>query len=113
VSEIVGQHRCVAVTDESWTREVLLSERPVLVDFWAVWCPPCRKLTPLLEQLAVELADSVKIVTLNIDENPHTSRDYGVLSAPTLMVFSGGEVVRSMVGLRPKAQIVQMIEAAL
>ena len=102
-----------AVTDTTWTDEVLLSDRPVLVNFTADWCPPCRKLKPILHEIADELGDRVRVVTLDIDTSPNAARDYGVLSAPTLALFQGGELVRAVVGLRPKRQILSMIEDAL
>jgi len=101
-----------AVTDATWTEDVLLSDHPVLVDFWAEWCPPCRKIAPMLDEIAAELGDRVKIVTLDLDRNPNATRDYGVLAAPTLIVFRDGEPVRSVVGVQPKRKIVEMIEAA-
>lgn len=101
-----------AVTDATWTDEVLLSDRPVLVEFWAEWCAPCRKIKPMLVEIAAELGDRVRIVTLDTDANPNTARDYGVLAAPTLTVFRDGEPVRSVVGVQPKRKIVEMIEAA-
>jgi thioredoxin 1 len=102
-----------AVTDANWTDEVLLSEVPVLVDFWAVWCGPCRKMWPLLEQLSAEWGERVRVVSLDIDTNPNTTRDYGVLSAPTLMLFRGGEPVRSVVGVQPKARLAAQLGSAL
>ncbi len=102
-----------AVTDASFVTDVLQSDRPVLVDFWAEWCAPCRKVEPLLEEIAGEMGDKVRIVKLNIDENPETARAYRVMSVPTLTVFKGGQPVQSVAGARPKGDLVKLIEAAL
>jgi thioredoxin 1 len=102
-----------AVTDASFTSDVLQSETPVLVDFWAEWCAPCKKVSPLLEEIASEMGDRVRIVKVNIDENPETARAYRVMSVPTLTVFKGGQPVRSVAGARPKGDLVKLIEAAL
>ncbi|GAB2938903.1 thioredoxin [Micromonospora polyrhachis] len=101
------------VTDGSFVGDVLQSDKPVLVEFWAEWCMPCRKVAPLLEEIAGEMGDKVSIVKLNIDENPETARAYRVMSVPTLTVFKGGEPVQSVAGARPKGTLVKMIEAAL
>ncbi len=102
-----------AVTDASWTADVLQSEKTVVVDFWAEWCGPCRKISPVLDEIAVELGEQVEIVKLNIDENPNTARDYGVMSIPLVTVFKGGQPVDSILGARPKAQFLKMIQNAL
>ena len=101
------------VTDASFTEDVLRADKPVLVDFWAEWCMPCRKVSPLLEEIAGEMAGKVKIVKLNADENPQTVRSYQVMSLPTLIIFKGGEKVRQSVGAKPKRDLVRLIESAL
>jgi thioredoxin len=102
-----------AVTDETFVSEVLESDTPVLVDFWAEWCGPCLRVAPVLEEIAEEMGDKVKIVKLDIDANPHTARDYRVMSVPTLTVFKGGQPVQSVAGARPKGDLVRLIESAL
>jgi len=108
---IMGNTR--AVTDASFTSDVLQSDVPVLVDFWAEWCAPCRKVEPLLEEIATEMDGKVSIVKLNIDENPETARTYRVMSVPTLTVFKDGQPVNSVAGARPKGDLVRLIESAL
>ena len=102
-----------AVTDATFDSEVLQSETPVLVDFWAEWCGPCLRVAPVLEEVASELGDKVKIVKLDIDANPNTARDYRVMAVPTLTVFKGGEPVRSVAGAKSKGDLVRLIESAL
>ena len=102
-----------AVTDATFASEVLQSDTPVLVDFWAEWCGPCLRVAPVLEEIATEMGDKVKVVKLNIDANPNTARDYQVLSVPTLTVFKGGQPVQSVAGARPKGDLVRLIESAL
>ncbi|WP_329134138.1 thioredoxin [Streptomyces sp. NBC_01476] len=93
------------VTDATFAEEVLSSDKPVLVDFWAEWCGPCRQIAPSLDAIAAEHADEITIVKLNIDENPETAAKYGVMSIPMLNVYKGGEVVKTIIGAKPRAAL--------
>jgi thioredoxin 1 len=93
------------VTDASFEQDVLKSEKPVLVDFWAAWCAPCRRVAPILEQIQAEHGDKLEIVKLNVDENPETAMRYQVTSIPAMKVYSGGEVVKTVIGAKPKPAI--------
>jgi thioredoxin 1 len=92
----------IAVSDATFESEVLQSSQPVVVDFWAEWCGPCRQIAPALEEIAQELAGKVKIVKLNVDQNRETSMQYGIRGIPTLLLFKNGQVVAQEVGARPK-----------
>jgi thioredoxin 1 len=101
------------VTDNNFQAEVIESDVPVLVDFWAPWCGPCRVVSPVVEQIADERGDALKVVKLNTDENPQTAASFEILSIPTLIVFKGGEVAKKVIGAYPKAKLEAEIEPAL
>jgi thioredoxin 1 len=107
----MGENVC-EFTDGNFPTDVLKSEEPVLVDFWAPWCGPCRQIAPTIDQLATENAGSVKIGKVNIDENPGVAQEYGVASIPTLLIFKGGEVVNRVVGAQPKSRLQQLLDEA-
>jgi thioredoxin 1 len=102
-----------AVTDETFGSDVLQADTPVLVDFWAEWCGPCRQVAPILEEIAGEHREKLRIVKLNVDENPRTAATYGVTSIPTMNVYQGGQVVKTIVGAKPKAMLLKDLEAFL
>jgi thioredoxin 1 len=104
---VIDATHVMDVTDENFTAEVIGAELPVLVEFTADWCPPCRQMGPVLRALATEEADRLKVVQLNVDQNPETTNAYKVLSMPTFMVFRGGEPVKAMVGARPKRRLLE------
>ena len=101
------------IGDNDFQTEVLGSPQPVLVDFWAPWRGPCRMLAPLLDQLASENAESVKIVKVNVDDSPTTAQTYGVFNIPTLVLFKGGQVVDRFVGLQPKQKLQEALSQAV
>lgn len=100
------------VTDSSFDEEVLKSDVPVLVDFWAPWCGPCQQIGPIIAEVAEEMEGKAKVCKVNVDENQATAQKYGIMSIPTMMIFKGGEVVDSFVGLRPKEDIIERLTKA-
>jgi len=99
----------IVLTESNWYAEVINSDKPVLVDFWAPWCGPCRIIAPIIEELAMELGDKVKFGKLNTDENPNIAMRYGIRAIPTLILFKNGEVVDTKIGVHPKEVLRQMI----
>jgi thioredoxin 1 len=95
------------VTDATFDSEVLKSPKPVLVDYWAPWCGPCRMVAPVLEELAREYGDKIEFVSLNVDDNPEVTQTYGILNIPTLSLFKDGQVAKSIVGAKPKSALLR------
>lgn len=100
----------VQVTDESFESDVKKSKLPVVVDFWAAWCGPCKVIAPVLEDIAAQFDGKVKIAKMDVDSNPKTPASFSIMSIPSLLFFKNGEVVDQVVGVRPKAQLVEKIE---
>ena len=103
----------IHVSDDSFEQEVLQSEMPVLIDYWAEWCGPCRQIGPALEEISEEMAGKVKIVKVNVDENPNSPMQLGVRGIPALFLFKGGEVVSNKIGAAPKAALQSWIEGEI
>ena len=101
--------RVIELNEQNWDQEVLQSDKPVLVDFWAPWCGPCRIIAPIIEELAEEFGDQVKVGKLNTDENPNIAMRYGIRAIPTIILFKNGEVVDTRIGVQPKEALKQMI----
>jgi thioredoxin 1 len=99
-------------SDASFESDVLKSAEPVVVDFWAEWCGPCRMIAPALEEISGQVGDKIKIVKLNVDENPNTAAKYGIMSIPTLLMFKNGEIFSRQVGAAPKQKLQQWISGA-
>ena len=105
--------KALEVTDSTFEQEVLQSKQPVLVDFWAVWCGPCKAVAPIVEELAGEYEGQLKVMKLDVDDNPRTAVAYGVQSIPTLLVFKDGEVAKRLVGAKPKSALLQELSEFL
>ena len=103
----------VHISDESFEEEVLQSKRPVLIDYWAEWCGPCKTIAPVLDEIATEYSDRLKVVKLNIDDNPQTPPKYGIRGIPTLMVFKNGQVEATKVGAVSKAQLTAFLDDSI
>ncbi len=101
------------VSDDTFEQEVLKSTKPVLVDFWAPWCGPCRMVAPIVEELATEYDGKIEFVKVNTDDNPNTSVKYGIRSIPTLLVFKDGEAVGQIIGFRPKSDLKERLDAVI
>jgi thioredoxin 1 len=103
----------VTVTDKSFTDDVLSSDKPVLVDFWATWCGPCKMVAPVLEEIAGEHPDKITVAKVDIDANPGIARDYKIMSIPTMILFQGGQPVKEIVGAKPKAALLKDLSDVL
>ncbi|MCR4402781.1 MAG: thioredoxin [Firmicutes bacterium] len=103
----------IEVSDATFAQEVLKSEEPVLVDFWAEWCGPCRMMAPVVEDIATDYAGRMKVAKLNVDENRVSATTYGIMSIPTLALFKGGQLVQKFVGFMPKHELARRIDAVL
>ena len=113
LEKLVVSDQIVHVTDDTFESEVLQSSQPVLIDYWAEWCGPCKMIAPVLDDIAAEYAGKLKVAKLNIDDNPNTPPRYGIRGIPTLMLFKGGEVEATKVGAVSKSQLTAFIDSNL
>ncbi len=110
----MAEHKnIIDVTDSNFEQEILKSDIPALVDFWATWCAPCKAIAPIVEEVAEQYSGKVKVAKMNVDENPATPGKYGVRGIPTLILFKNGEVVDQVVGAVPKNQVIELIDKGL
>ena len=109
----MSSEKVVVVTDAEFESTVLQSDKPVILDFWAEWCQPCKMLSPTVEEIAGEYEDTVKVGKLNVDDNPHTATKYGIRGIPTLLFFKGGQVVQQVTGVKSKVEIKKIIDESL
>ena len=105
--------RPIAITDDSFNAEVVQSDTPVLVDFWAEWCGPCKMIAPIVEELAEEFGDKIKFTKIDVDTNPQSAMNFGIRGIPTLLIFNGGKPVETVVGAVPKSVLKKKLDAAL
>ena len=110
---IVGSDKIFVLNDQNFKEEIKSSQVPILVDFWAEWCAPCRMIAPMLEEIAEEYNEKLKIGKLNVDQNRTIAAQYGVMSIPTLILFKDGEMVEQMIGAQPKENLLKIIKSAL
>ncbi len=103
----------ITLTDQNFSAELAKSPVPVLVDFWATWCPPCKMLSPIVEEIAEEYQGKLTVGTMDVDQNPHTATQFGIMSIPTLIVFKNGQPVKQMVGYQPKESLAKKIDEIL
>ena len=103
----------LTISDDNFEKEVLSSDVPVLIDFWATWCGPCKAIAPMIDELAAEYSGQLKVGKVNVDENPKTPGKYGVRGIPTLILFKGGQPITNMIGFRPKDEMKRSLDAAI
>ena len=109
----MASDKIITLTDQNFQEEIKASDLPILVDFWAEWCAPCRMIAPMLEEIAEEYAGRLRVGKLNVDQNRSMAAQFGVMSIPTLILFKDGQIVEQMIGAQPKENLVRVLESAL